>query len=112
MLDSRDEENDENYEAGEWLRNQKLVCGVEDEDGEDDGGDDEDGYELTLSSFELDDKSDESFFSVAIPKVYWLLVISSSNAESADGFIRDPEKTEKSGQSMMQMADNFNADGS
>ena len=28
--------------------NPKLVCGVEDEDGEDDGGDDEDGYELTL----------------------------------------------------------------
>ena len=26
----------------------KNWCGVEDEDGEDDGGDDEDGYELTL----------------------------------------------------------------
>ena len=48
MLDSRDEENDENHETGEWLRNQKLVCGVEDEDRGDDGGDDEDGYELTL----------------------------------------------------------------
>ena len=29
--------------------NPKLVCGVEDEDGEDDGGGDEDGFELTLS---------------------------------------------------------------
>ena len=27
----------------------KNCCGVEDEDGEDDCGDDEDGYELTLS---------------------------------------------------------------